>query len=198
MNISGYTEDEGPKQLLSNLKHPHGLPHRTTKTTEKLVWLVNGSSNPKQDLSVKTLEVDAHRELLACRVTAYCTASEYQTEKMNNYWIKKGAVRVERFDECSYCLYTQPSMRRARSSNFLLDNVIHQRIETLNSRATREMFIMNYGVIVLWGFTRIEEEAILSQIVPFEIEKLKGDEVEIEEFLCSYDPEHKEKIYNDM
>lgn len=45
-----------------------------------------------------------------------------------------------------------------------------------------EVFLFDYGVIVLWGFSKAEERRFLKDISRFMVEKLAPEDVEVEEF----------------
>ncbi|KAJ3086696.1 hypothetical protein HK102_012695 [Quaeritorhiza haematococci] len=62
-----------------------------------------------------------------------------------------------------------------------------------------EVFIFDYGVVVLWNFSQREEERFLKVIKPFMVRPAAQDEREVEEFNFQYDlagPD--QRIFNDM
>ncbi|KAK0932640.1 sporulation protein rmd1, partial [Friedmanniomyces endolithicus] len=61
-----------------------------------------------------------------------------------------------------------------------------------------EIFLFEYGVVVLWGFTLPEEQRFLREISKFEQEKLGKDDVQTEEFNFYYTREYQARIYNDF
>lgn len=61
-----------------------------------------------------------------------------------------------------------------------------------------EVFLFNYGTVVLWGMTVKEEERFLNDIAKFETEKLAKDDVQIEAFNFYYTREYQARIYNDF
>lgn len=63
---------------------------------------------------------------------------------------------------------------------------------------TPEVFLFNYGTVVLWGFTVKEEERFLKDIAKFETEKLAADDVQTEAFNFYYTREYQARIYNDF
>jgi uncharacterized Rmd1/YagE family protein len=63
---------------------------------------------------------------------------------------------------------------------------------------TPEVFLFDYGVVVVWGMTEAQETKFLKDISKFEVEKLAPDDVEIERFNFYYTREYQARIYNDF
>lgn len=63
---------------------------------------------------------------------------------------------------------------------------------------TPEVFLFEYGTVVIWGMTLQEEKRFLKEIARFEVDKLGKDEVETEEFNFYYTREYQARIYNDF
>lgn len=63
---------------------------------------------------------------------------------------------------------------------------------------TPEVFLFDYGVVVIWGMSEIEEARFLKYISKFELEKLAPDDVETEQFNFYYTKEYQARIYNDF
>jgi uncharacterized Rmd1/YagE family protein len=61
-----------------------------------------------------------------------------------------------------------------------------------------EVFLFEYGVVVIWGMTVKEEQRFLKEISKFEQEKLGKDDVQTEEFNFYYTREYQARIYNDF
>ncbi|KAK5731799.1 sporulation protein rmd1, partial [Elasticomyces elasticus] len=61
-----------------------------------------------------------------------------------------------------------------------------------------EIFLFEYGVVVLWAFTLAGETRFLKEIFKFEVESLGKDEVQTEEFNLYYMREYQARIYNDF
>jgi uncharacterized Rmd1/YagE family protein len=59
-----------------------------------------------------------------------------------------------------------------------------------------EIFMFNYGTVVIWGMTEAQEKRFLSSIKRFEIEKLAPDDVEREDLNFYY--ANYSRIYNDV
>jgi uncharacterized Rmd1/YagE family protein len=63
---------------------------------------------------------------------------------------------------------------------------------------TPEVFLFEYGVVVIWGMTLAQEQKFLKEIAKFEMEKLDADDVETEYFNFYYTREYQARIYNDF
>ncbi|KAH6998576.1 hypothetical protein BKA56DRAFT_639338 [Ilyonectria sp. MPI-CAGE-AT-0026] len=63
---------------------------------------------------------------------------------------------------------------------------------------TPEVFLFDYGVVVIWGMTEAQEAKFLKDISKFETEKLAPDDVETELFNFYYTREYQARIYNDF
>jgi uncharacterized Rmd1/YagE family protein len=63
---------------------------------------------------------------------------------------------------------------------------------------TPEVFLYQYGVVVIWGMSLQHEQRFLKEIAKFEAEKLAPDDVETECFNFYYTQEYQARIYNDF
>lgn len=63
---------------------------------------------------------------------------------------------------------------------------------------TPEVFLFEYGTVVIWGMTVQDEKRFLKEIAKFEVDKLGKDEIETEEFNFYYTREYQARIYNDF
>ncbi|KAF2477433.1 sporulation protein-like protein RMD1 [Lindgomyces ingoldianus] len=63
---------------------------------------------------------------------------------------------------------------------------------------TPEVFLFEYGTVVIWGMSLAEERRFLKEIAKFEVDKLGKDEIETEEFNFYYTREYQARIYNDF
>jgi uncharacterized Rmd1/YagE family protein len=63
---------------------------------------------------------------------------------------------------------------------------------------TPEVFLFDYGVVVIWGMSAAQEKRFLKEIAKFELEKLAADDVEVELFNFYYTREYQARIYNDF
>ncbi|KAE8454330.1 hypothetical protein EG329_005255 [Mollisiaceae sp. DMI_Dod_QoI] len=76
----------------------------------------------------------------------------------------------------------------ATESNLDFDTQVH----------TPEVFLFDYGVVVIWGMSLQHEQRLLKEIAKFESEKLAPDDVETECFNFYYTREYQARIYNDF
>ena len=63
---------------------------------------------------------------------------------------------------------------------------------------TPEVFLFEYGTVVIWGMTMQQEQRFLKDIAKFESEKLPEDDVQTENFNFYYTREYQARIYNDF
>ena len=63
---------------------------------------------------------------------------------------------------------------------------------------TPEIFLFEYGTVVIWGMTHAQEQRFLKDIAKFETEKLSTDDVQTEDFNFYYTREYQARIYNDF
>lgn len=155
-----------------------------------------------------------HRSMMP-RVTAYCTAGSY---KMRDFirWLKDKrrlhSTAPKLFDECIYTPFMFKDWRRARSgstsstkSNEAATNSRKNRFQLDDEggvidvgRRSTDLFIFEYGVIVMWGFTKREERMLLIELAKFENEKLSDEDVQKEEFNYYITQSYQPRIYNDF
>lgn len=63
---------------------------------------------------------------------------------------------------------------------------------------TPEVFLFEYGTVVIWGMTLQHEQRFLKDIAKFESEKLSEEDVQTENFNFYYTREYQARIYNDF
>ncbi|KAI8927394.1 hypothetical protein BC831DRAFT_434903 [Entophlyctis helioformis] len=63
---------------------------------------------------------------------------------------------------------------------------------------TGEILYFDYGVVVMWGLTQLEEHWILDDLEKFEEERLEPDDIETEQFHFHYHAFFQPRIYNDI
>lgn len=76
----------------------------------------------------------------------------------------------------------------------LLNFVMEQNRSVVSS----EVFLYQYGVVVIWGMTVTEEQRFLKDIAKFESEKLGEDDVQVENFNFYVTSSYQPRIYNDF
>lgn len=155
-----------------------------------------------------------HRSLLP-RVTAYCTAGSYKMKDLVRWLKEKKRVHntsPKLFDECLYTpfVYKDWTQKRTKSSSSL-EGTSQQELQKaremirlddeggeIDVERQSDLFIFDYGVIVMWGFTTKEEKMFLLQLEKFENEKLADEDVQIEEFNYYITKSYQPRIYNDF
>ncbi|EME45296.1 hypothetical protein DOTSEDRAFT_71110 [Dothistroma septosporum NZE10] len=85
-------------------------------------------------------------------------------------------------------------------ANMISESAIERRVEPDLDTTVHipEIFLFEYGVVVLWGMSPKEEQRFLKEISKFEQEKLAKDDVQTEEFNFYYTREYQARIYNDF
>lgn len=143
----------------------------------------------------------AQRHLLP-RSTAYCTASSYNMRDLGR-WLK-GCKKLHHthpklFDECLYTPFIYKDWRGdKRFEHEDLIRLDDEGGEINVSDKQPDLFIFEYGVVVMWGFTEREEKAFLNDIEKFEKEKLADEDIQIEEFNYYVTKSYQPRIYNDF
>lgn len=217
------TADNRPTSLSTNIKSSNKVgPQRTSRTAQKLKLLPDEPFYRTTDedavidrevysqvnmITDKPARRDAEklgknqRHLLP-RVTAYCTASLYQMKELIR-WLKDcrrvNHTHPKLFDECLYTPFIYTDWRGDK--RFQHEDVIRlddEGGEISTSDKQPDLFIFEYGVIVMWGFTEREEKAFLRDIERFEKEKLAEEDVQVEEFNYYITQSYQPRIYNDF
>lgn len=145
----------------------------------------------------------AHRHLLP-RTTAYCTASSYNMRGLI-HWIKgftnQYHINPKLFDECLYTPWIHTKETVIDNDDNDNNNIMRLDDEggEINVSDRRpDIFIFEYGVIVMWGFTEREERLFLDKIEKFEKEKLAEEDLQVEEFNYYITQSYQPRIYNDF
>lgn len=155
------------------------------------------------------------------RVTAYATANAYKMESLLKFLKSRGISRgtsPKQFDECIYTPFSYGLEQRTedlidlrdpghsksadteeageddRDDRSLLNFVMEQNRSVVSS----EVFLYQYGVVVIWGMTVKEEQRFLKDIAKFESEKLAEDDVQVENFNFYVTSSYQPRIYNDF
>ncbi|EDK43902.1 sporulation protein RMD1 [Lodderomyces elongisporus NRRL YB-4239] len=145
-----------------------------------------------------------HRDLLP-RVTAYCTCASYRMKELLR-WLKDRKrihnTSPKLFDECLYTPFTYKDWRGDSSHND--DENGHKLIRLADEGGEidigkkSDLFIFEYGVVIMWGYTQKEEAAFLDDLARFELEKLSAEDIQIEEFNYYITKSYQPRIYNDF
>ncbi|PHH63958.1 hypothetical protein CDD81_5177 [Ophiocordyceps australis] len=146
------------------------------------------------------------------RVTAYCTANRYHMDGLMRFLKSRGKTRganPKLIDECIYTPYaskeTQPfadasnGASQAHPDDAEPPVAPHPVSPDFDTQVhTPEVFLFDYGVVVVWGMSEGQEVKLLRDIAKFEVEKLAPDDVEVERFNFYYTQEYQARIYNDF
>ncbi|AOW01268.1 hypothetical protein B0I72DRAFT_26754 [Yarrowia lipolytica] len=196
------------------LNHRIG-PQRTSRTTQKLKLLPEEPDRDDDDESGREVYSQvtrikdpparkdaerlgkAHRDLLP-RVTAYCTASSYRMRDITKYLQSRKHRRAhpKLFDECLYTPYSYRDQEISAQEDFIRIDDEGGDIDVVITRT--DVFLFEYGVVVLWGFTEAEEKRFLKELARFETEKLADEDVQVEEFNYYITQSYQPRIYNDF
>ncbi|ROW12520.1 hypothetical protein VMCG_00747 [Cytospora schulzeri] len=149
------------------------------------------------------------------RVTAYCTANKYDMDGLMRFLKgpkgKAKGTNPKLIDECIYTPYNynskQESQEREEAFGAQPDTFAAERgdesaiFDTADFDIevhTPEVFLFDYGVVVIWGMSLQQEQRFLKEMAKFELEKLSQDDVEVEMFNFYYTREYQARIYNDF
>lgn len=141
-----------------------------------------------------------HRDLLP-RVTAYCTSGSYRMKDIIR-WLKDRKrihnTMPKLFDECLYTPFTYKDWRNdVEDDSKKLIRLADDGGEIEFGRKNC-LFIFEYGVVILWGYTKKEEAAFLEDLARFESEKLSAEDIQVEEFNYYITTSYQPRIYNDF
>lgn len=213
------------RNKVMNVNSKIGL-QRTTRTTQKMKLLpedppslaqIKKDSNGVYSQVTKITDAPArkdaetlgkvHRDLLP-RVTAYCTCGSYKMKELLRWLRDRKRIHntsVKLFDEVLYTPFTYKDWRSDNDDDFNLNgNEEHKVIRLADDGGEidfgkrNELFIFEYGVIVMWGYTIKEEQAFLIDLSNFENEKLSNEDIQIEEFNYYITKSYQPRIYNDF
>lgn len=143
-----------------------------------------------------------HRDLLP-RVTAYCTCGSYRMKDLLR-WLKDRKrihnTSPKLFDECLYTPFTYKDWRSESNEDEISHKFIRLADEggEIDVGKKNDIFVFEYGVIILWGYTTKEEAAFLDDLARFESEKLSSEDIQIEEFNYYITKSYQPRIYNDF
>ncbi|VEU19453.1 DEKNAAC100435 [Brettanomyces naardenensis] len=161
------------------------------------------------------------------RVTAYCTAGSYRMRDLIRWLQDKKRIHStapKLFDECIYTPFAYKDWRHSSGNWDLLRGMGDSHPESGKSdgsgsggaepssmirfddeggdidlgKLSTDLFIFEYGVVVLWGFSKKEEHAFLDDLARFENEKLADEDVQAEEFNYYVTQSYQPRIYNDF
>lgn len=206
------------KKTKSGASSQIGL-QRTSRTSQKLKLLPedingaeNGTSTGVRNVYTQVEKItdvparkDAetlgkvHRDVLP-RVTAYCTCGSYRMKDLMR-WLKDRKrihnTNVKLFDEVLYTPFTYKDWRNESDESQKIIRLADEGGE-IDFGKRNEIFVFEYGVVVMWGYTIREEQSFLIDLSHFENEKLSNEDVQIEEFNYYVTKSYQPRIYNDF
>ncbi|KAG1730342.1 DUF155-domain-containing protein [Suillus lakei] len=157
------------------------------------------------------------------RVTAYATASSYRLHELSKFFNARRAsyhADPKIIDEVLYTPYAyepqvnqeanakslsasgdllgipelNPPISEAEENGLLAKRKKISKFHAVPTEA--EIFIFDYGTVVIWGMSEAQEKRFLSSIKRFEVERLAPDSVEMEDLNYYY--ADYSRIYNDV
>lgn len=153
-----------------------------------------------------------HRDLLP-RVTAYCTCGSYKMKELLRWFKDKKKIHntsPKMFDECIYTPFTYKDWRHGSSNSSgsastSTDEEDKRKLIRLADEGgeidigkKNDIFVFEFGVVIMWGYTLKEEAAFLDDLERFENEKLSEEDIQIEEFNYYITKSYQPRIYNDF
>ncbi|KAG6899206.1 hypothetical protein C0993_012334 [Termitomyces sp. T159_Od127] len=137
------------------------------------------------------------------RVTAYATAGSYRMEDLMKFFMaRRNAYHTnpKLIDEIIYTPYVyEPPIADDVSNHDVTGDLLgvpelradvsapkarKNKFDTTSTEA--EIFLFDYGTVVIWGMTEAQERRFLSSIKRFEVEKLAPEDVEMEDLNYYY------------
>lgn len=142
-----------------------------------------------------------HRDLLP-RVTAYCTCGSYKMKELVRWLRDRKRIHntsVKLIDEVLYTPFTYKDWR-SESNEDDTNKLIRLADEggEIDFGKRSEIFLFEYGVVVMWGYSIKEEQSFLIDLSNFENEKLSNEDIQIEEFNFYITKSYQPRIYNDF
>ncbi|KIK70182.1 hypothetical protein GYMLUDRAFT_151713 [Collybiopsis luxurians FD-317 M1] len=151
------------------------------------------------------------------RVTAYATATSFRMDDVMKFLrARQTAYRTnpKLIDEVIYSPYAyQPSSATSTdTSSYQVGDLlgasdlrvaegnelrtIKKKSKFASSPNEAEIFVFEYGTVVIWGMSEPQERRFLSSLKRFEVEKLPPEDVEMEDLNYYY--ANYSRIYNDV
>ncbi|KAJ2076513.1 sporulation protein rmd1 [Coemansia sp. RSA 988] len=138
------------------------------------------------------------------RVTAYATASSYTMTQLFK-WIQSrkelNDTAPKLLDECIYTPFVYAASEAIAinmEENLIEDDARHVEFSESYVSIKSEVFIFDYGVVVIWGMSELHEKEFLRELEPFEVEKVDEDDIETEELEFYINSKAQSRIYNDV
>jgi uncharacterized Rmd1/YagE family protein len=152
------------------------------------------------------------------RVTAYSTATSFRMDDVMKFFRARGVAyhtNPKLIDEVIYSPYSYElaannvdTSSRSTGEGDLLGiaefrvgegdelRTIRKKTQFGTSPTEAEIFVFEYGTVVIWGMSEAQERRFLSSLKRFEVEKLSPEDVEMEDLNYYY--ANYSRIYNDV
>lgn len=134
----------------------------------------------------------------ARRVSAWLAADSFDLRLVQDHFqAMKGrnAVDVKRFDEV---LYTPYSFILPDAPPLVIPDQAQKRAEQVASQSPfGEVFVFEYGVVVVWGLEEAHERSIIRDLLRFSTNPSDNDEMELEQFHFFHDNDRPPRLHND-
>lgn len=177
---------------------------KASKTAQKLVVF------PQEELNqIPAFEAEGDERWLKdqrrglARVTSFAIAEHFTLAKILEHLVQYHVLAPKTYGECLYWCYDPQTRERLFSANTppqYYGRTQSTFIDSRNEIDKSEVFVFDYGVVVLWNFSEDEESLLLAKLKKFAEGKLLIDTVDSEEFHFQYEEStsNQPRIYNDM
>ncbi|PJF17343.1 hypothetical protein PSACC_02843 [Paramicrosporidium saccamoebae] len=169
-----------PKQRLE--------PTRTTKKSQKLVVFPDAEVEEEQ-VDENCIQIVSDEEF---PFTSNAPQS-FRLKDLRDHCLKMnltGSVDIKRFDEVLYSPYFIDK-EKSELAGKLEDAVA-------SDAPIGEIFVFDYGVVVIWGLDEEDEKKALHRLQPYETDRLSPDDVELESFSFCHNPDKPARLFNDI
>eukprot|EP01135_Chromosphaera_perkinsii_P011540 Nk52_evm1s2435 gene=Nk52_evmTU1s2435 len=166
-----------------------GLPRKSPKHSNLVAGHRFVSLPSVDEPSASFMVPDANQvvpEDIRGRVSCFGTAREYNRTGLGRYLRQKFKNDTSRGE-------MPISYQDALYTNFRLDDNTVSVYRTFG-----DVFYFEYGVVVMWSLNEQEENEVLTELGPFELDKLDPEDVEYDEFEYHYSKLQKPKMYDDI
>ena len=196
-----------PSASVNRSKPSRHEPSRTTKTAPKTILLPSESepisalsglpidavvedlhsAEPTREpqttpsLPIIMYEEDATMNDNLKRVSAWLVSESINLRAVMEHLTKQSKCDPKRFDEVVYTPYPAQS----------------QVPEYPGQSVNTDVFLFEYGVVVMWGLTEEEERCLLTAYSKFYVDKLSPEDMDIEQFHYGFDDTRPPRLHND-
>jgi uncharacterized Rmd1/YagE family protein len=95
-------------------------------------------------------------------------------------------------------LQDEASTQSRSSESVPSSSAIHERTDLDTTVHTPEIFLFDYGTVVLWGLTPAQESRFLADVSKFATTILSPEDTQVEKFNFYYARDYQARIYNDF